>query len=110
MLWNTKEYKNKVAFNHTMVTSSWQGAGHTFGGKNILSQDSILFLSDISKWPEHMGVSVICEFTINSNFSLQPDANSSALQFDLNVNQTFLIMAQGELTNCTDGENNCTMK
>ena len=57
-----------------------------------------------------MGVSFICEFTINSNFSLQPDANSSALQFDLNVNQTFLIMAQGELTNCTDGENNCTMK
>ena len=62
-----------------------------------LSLDFQFSFSDFSKWPAAGGASLICEFTITSNFSLFPDSNSSAIQFDLNVNNTFIIMAQGLL-------------
>ena len=37
VFWNTKEYKNKLAFNHTMVTSSFQRWEHTYGGEESLN-------------------------------------------------------------------------
>ena len=37
VFWNTKEYKNKPAFNHTMETTSFQGWVHEFGGKLFLT-------------------------------------------------------------------------
>ena len=43
------------------------------------------------------GSVLACEFSISSNFSLFPDSNSTAQQFDLNVNKTYIIMAQGLL-------------
>ena len=47
VFWNTKEYKNKPAFNHTMETTSFKRWVHEFGGKLFLtlSKDfDLLFL------------------------------------------------------------------
>ena len=40
VFWNTKEYKNKLAFNHTMDITSFKKWEHIYGGKDFLNSSS----------------------------------------------------------------------
>ena len=92
VLWNTKEWKNKPAHNSTWITNTLWGISTGFGGNFVYAgcHINIFFFSET-------GSVLACEFSITSNFSLFPDSNSTAQQFDLNVNKTYIIMAQGLL-------------
>ena len=45
VFWKTKEYKNKMAFNHTMDITSFQRWEHTYGGKDLLNFSSDFIIS-----------------------------------------------------------------